>query len=430
VRLDGPADPVTGLQYSREISLGADSPRISFHAMMKNATGHPIRWSMQSVSQYNTSDAHNPAEYNHQFWAFAPVNPASAYFNKYQVRAGLADDPSFAVSGSLFKLHWLYLENEVWLDSSAGWLAVVDADSQFAMVERFRFVKGADYPGKASLIFYKNGAALGLNEKGRPELRSTEVESTPYYMEAEVNSPMIDLQPGESYAMDTNWWPTRADGQPRANPALRFALPPFGADVDSLRQFEGATHPQIRLIPVPLPYSFNPSPGTSGPSLSAAAVSLQFTNVFQIATTALANSKLALAGGGFAPVTVPLVTGAIVAGDSFVGSVQMARSFQLLSLTADTQCEIRIYGTALAQSFDNARAADDPVPAEITSDIISSVSLDTAPFAWGFQNRIGANQDTPQAKTIYVSVFNTDVDVANINISISYLPLESSPPAS
>ncbi len=215
VRLEGPADPVTGLQYSREISLSADSPHISFHAVMTNATGHPIRWSMQSVTQYDTSDVRNPAESNRNFWAFTWINPLSGYFNGYQVRSGLADDPSFAVDSGLFKLHWAYLENEVWLDSVAGWLAVVDADSQFAMVERFHPVKGADYPGKASLIFYKNGASLELNENGRPVLRSSEVESAPYYMEAEINSPLVELQPGETYSMDTNWWPTRADGQLR-----------------------------------------------------------------------------------------------------------------------------------------------------------------------------------------------------------------------
>jgi hypothetical protein len=38
LRLDGPADPATGLQYSRKISIGNDSPQISFHAVMKNAT--------------------------------------------------------------------------------------------------------------------------------------------------------------------------------------------------------------------------------------------------------------------------------------------------------------------------------------------------------------------------------------------------------
>jgi hypothetical protein len=233
VRLDGPADPVTGLQYSRDISLGADSPRISFHTIMKNSTGHSIRWSMQTVSQYNTSDAHNLAEYNRNFWAFAPINPASEYFNSHQVVSGLADDPSFSVSGGLFKLHWLYLENEVWLDSTAGWLAVVDGDSQFAMVERFRFMKGMEYPGKATVIFYKNGARVDLDENGRPVLRSTDVENTPYYMEAEVNSPIVDLQAGESYAMDTSWWPTRADGQLRDVTDAGIVLSPIAVTVSN-----------------------------------------------------------------------------------------------------------------------------------------------------------------------------------------------------
>ena len=209
VRLDGPADPVTGLQYSREISIGSDSPQISFHAVMKNATGHPIRWSVQSVTQYDTADS-TGSGFNRDFWAFTPVNPQSAYFNGYQVRAGLADDPSFNIADGLFLLHWQYLENEVWLDSTAGWLAVADNSTRYAMIERFQYIPGADYPGKASIIFYKNGAALELDDKGLPHLRSSTREDTPYYMEAEINSPMIRLAPGESYAMDTQWLPTRA----------------------------------------------------------------------------------------------------------------------------------------------------------------------------------------------------------------------------
>jgi hypothetical protein len=227
VRLDGPADPRTGLEYSREISVRSDSPEISFHAVMKNATRHPIRWSMQSVTQYNTSDVHHPAQYNHDFWAFTPVNPQSAYFTGYQVRNGLADDPSFAVIDGLFKLHWAYLENEVWLDSSAGWLAVVDGASQFAMVERFQYFKGAEYPGKASTIFYKNGAALELNQSGMPVLRATDVGSTPYYMEAEINSPMIELQQNETYAMDTSWFPTRANSELRGVTSAGVIMTPL-----------------------------------------------------------------------------------------------------------------------------------------------------------------------------------------------------------
>ena len=31
-----------------------------------------------------------------------------------------------------------------------------------------------------------------------------------------INSPMIELQAGETYAMDTSWFPTRADSQLRS----------------------------------------------------------------------------------------------------------------------------------------------------------------------------------------------------------------------
>ncbi|HMI50128.1 MAG TPA: DUF4380 domain-containing protein [Candidatus Saccharimonadales bacterium] len=208
-RLEGPADPVTGLQYTREIRLPSDSPQISFHAVMKNASRYPIRWSMQSVSQYNTSDASDRTTFNRDFWAFAPANPQSAYLGGFHVRAGLADDPSFSVEDGLFKLHWMYLQNEVWIDSVGDWIAVVDGQSQFAMIERFRFYPAAEYPGKASVIFYKNGPALEMDEKGIPFIKTANPEDAMHYMEAELNSPMVRLAPGESYAMDTEWLPTR-----------------------------------------------------------------------------------------------------------------------------------------------------------------------------------------------------------------------------
>src|SRR5437763_7650271 len=114
---------------------------------MSNALQRRIRWSMQTVTQYDTADQRNPAEYNRDFWAIAPLNQHSAYFNGYQVRAGLADDPSFSTEQGRFLLHWLYLENEVWLDSTAGWLVVDDTVSQDAMVERFHPQAYAEYPG-------------------------------------------------------------------------------------------------------------------------------------------------------------------------------------------------------------------------------------------------------------------------------------------
>jgi hypothetical protein len=215
VRLDGPPDPRTGLQYSREISLGSDSPGITFHAVMKNATDHPIRWSMQSVTQYDTASADSPNAYNHDFWAFTPINPMSEYDDGYRVRLGPSNDPAYSVKNGLFALHWLYFEREVWLDSPSGWLAVVDGAAHYAMVERFPHPE-AEYPGNATVIFYTNGPALEFDGQGMPFLTPPNPAELPYYMEAEVNSPMVLLKPGETYALDTQWFPARFGGRPES----------------------------------------------------------------------------------------------------------------------------------------------------------------------------------------------------------------------
>ena len=209
VRLDGPPDPPTGLQYTREISIGSDSPQISFHAITKNFTGHSITWSVQSVSQYNLADAKDPKQYNHDFWVMTPLNPNSSYLLGYHARDGLANDPAYGVKDGQFRLNWKYLESEVWLDTTAGWVAVIDGATQYAMVEKTKYIAGADYPSKASLIVYKNGPTVELNAQGMPYLSSTDLNKTPYYTEVELNSPQAVLGPGESYAFDTTWFPSR-----------------------------------------------------------------------------------------------------------------------------------------------------------------------------------------------------------------------------
>src|SRR5260221_12008304 len=75
VELTGAADPRTGIQLQRTIRVDADSPRIRFHAVMKNTSGHTVEWSMQSVSQYDTADSGSPSPQNADFRAVAPGHP-------------------------------------------------------------------------------------------------------------------------------------------------------------------------------------------------------------------------------------------------------------------------------------------------------------------------------------------------------------------
>jgi hypothetical protein len=211
IELTGPQDPQTGIQFLRAIRIDSDSPRIRFRATMKNATGHSIEWSMQSVTQYNTSDANSPSHINPNFWTFTPANPASSYLNRYHVRFGPAENPAASVrDDDLFSLHYVHMAAELWLDSTEGWLAVVDGSTQYAMVERFRYEETKPYPGKASVIFWTNGPELKLNSDGEVALSGGEEGQPPYYLEAELNSPLCHLRPGETCVMETEWFPARA----------------------------------------------------------------------------------------------------------------------------------------------------------------------------------------------------------------------------
>jgi len=212
VELTGPADPQTGVQFSRTIHLGADSPQVRFHATMRNVTGHSLEWSMQSVSQYDTSDSAAQSRINPNFWAFTPANPSSEYLNRYHVRYGPAQNSAVSVrDDGLFAVHYVHMAAELWLDSRNGWLAVVDGNTKYAMIERFRFQPNQPYPGKASVIFWTNGSGLQLRSDGEPVL-SSEEGNPPFYMEAELNSPLCRLRPGESCDFETEWFPTRAAG--------------------------------------------------------------------------------------------------------------------------------------------------------------------------------------------------------------------------
>jgi hypothetical protein len=180
---------------------------------MQNTTGHVIEWSMQSVSQYDTASSSTPSRSNQNFWTFTPANPSSSYLNRYHVRFGPAENPAATVrDDGLFALHYAHLAAELWLDSTPGWLAVVDGDSRYAMVERFRYEKDEIYPGKASIIFWTNGPETRMNADGEPSMTSGG-DGVPRYLEAEINSPLVQLRPGETRDLDTEWFPTRAGSE-------------------------------------------------------------------------------------------------------------------------------------------------------------------------------------------------------------------------
>jgi len=100
------------------------------------------------------------------------------------------------------------------------------------MIESFHVDPKAEYPGRTTVIFYKNGPGVSFDAKGIASITGADSAETPYYMEAEINSPMATLQPGESSAFDTVWHPVALAAQPADVTAAGIVANPLTATLD------------------------------------------------------------------------------------------------------------------------------------------------------------------------------------------------------
>lgn len=194
------------------------------------------------------------------------------------------------------------------------------------------------------------------------------------------------------------------------NKYIRCPLPPFSANSDTLRQYnEGGAVPTRRVIP--LPASVREGSGTT----------INNTTV----TNSSGSSSSSGSGTTLKSVTVFLNAPPLSVSGVYSATIQMAKSFQLLQIASSQPVEVRLYGTVLAQVSDVARVTDNSPPFEING-VITDVVFDTLPYQWNWQNRIGANADSPQGTTIYVNVVNSSLaNTTAASIAITYLPLES-----
>lgn len=199
-----------------------------------------------------------------------------------------------------------------------------------------------------------------------------------------------------------------ADSQPNRGTMMRCPLPPlFQPSPDNLRAYylKGQV-PQFRIFTPP-------SSQSSGGAVTTT-------------TTEVSGSS---GGGG---TTTPVIAAAIVSiktntlapGASFTSTVQMSKSFQLLSLAASAAMRFELYGTNSAQTADAGRGLDIPPAAGSTQNIICDVALDTAPYQWAYQSRVGANGDSPQSATVYVTITNIGTVNAALTATLTYVPLE------
>jgi hypothetical protein len=194
------------------------------------------------------------------------------------------------------------------------------------------------------------------------------------------------------------------------NRYLRCPLPPFNSSPDVLRQFnESGKVPATRVIPLPVATTlgtgttiFNGTSSSSGSGGSGGVVPTP----------------------SLAPVTTTLSIPILVSGGSYSTTIQLAKSYQLQSVTSNQPVEIRLYASKNAQISDSPRLTDTAPPFETTVNLITDVVLDTAPYLWTWQNRVAVNADSPQTLNAYVTVFNpAGHSVSAATLTLLYIPL-------
>ena len=208
VRLTGPADPRTGLQFSRVIRLFAGGTRVRLEHRMTNISARPLRWAIWEVTQLDTSDGTDPSRPNPRFWAYCPRNPRSVQRRGFLPLFGDVNHPAYQPDGEhgVLAVQYLNRVGKVGLDTDAGWLAAANGQSDHCFVGRFDYVPRAAYPDGCSVEFWLNG--VGEFVLNGLSITNTPAE-TPYLMEAEILSPLVRLAPGQDYAFTTEWFAAR-----------------------------------------------------------------------------------------------------------------------------------------------------------------------------------------------------------------------------
>jgi len=206
---------------------------------------------------------------------------------------------------------------------------------------------------------------------------------------------------------------------------LRFILPAFNSDPDTLRQFDNmSTSTKIRILPRPQPRGLTTAKTTGGTAVSTS------TSGGSNSGSGSSGSGSGGSGGSFVDnilltQTAPITTGVLSLGTVVQTSTQMAQSGQLINMFSNGPCEVRLYGTQTAQAFDASRPSGNPIPPEISQNVITCVIFDTSPFSWTWQSRMFTNGDNPQTATIYVTVVGTNsLSGAPVTVTVQFLPLE------
>jgi Domain of unknown function (DUF4380) len=212
IELTSPADPKTGIQFSRDIRLFFGSSRVNIAATMTNISDRPVRWGIWTVTQLDAGNQ-SGSGWNPNWNTYVPFNPDSYFPRGFQVlygSEGNAEIQPFVIPGVL-KLQYMWTVGKVGLDSSGGWLANVDGSSGYLFVQKFTYDPAATYPDGSTVEVWTNGVGT-IQAWARIVRMQADPIDNPYIVESELLGPQVRLMPGEQSRFTYDWYSANIGG--------------------------------------------------------------------------------------------------------------------------------------------------------------------------------------------------------------------------
>ena len=198
------------MQFVRTYHVYAGTTRIKVDQVMRNISRREIRWGIWHLIQNDAADAHDPSKPNPELYMYIPLNPHSKYPQGYYTPYGDPRHPSYQVmpGGGMLRVHYMYRVAKAAADTDAGWYAAVNGQKETGFVESFKYFPDREYPDGASVETWNDGPGT-ISRGPFDQILPDDPKKTPYFLESEVMSPYVTLEPGEEYSFPIYWAPMR-----------------------------------------------------------------------------------------------------------------------------------------------------------------------------------------------------------------------------
>jgi Domain of unknown function (DUF4380) len=189
-----------GLSLTRSFTLRPRSTQVRVEQRIINQGTHPqvvANWDVTQVPGVH-AEANDPDN----FWVYFPVNPRSmfgprGFFVFANDGRGGADSQwkNWSADG-IAGVQYLRRGGKIGADVTTGWVAYVDERDGYTFVKRFE-VTAVPGPG----TWPDGGSSVQVYTNAREP-----------YIEVEVLSPLVDLQPQQQTSFIIDWYATKIDG--------------------------------------------------------------------------------------------------------------------------------------------------------------------------------------------------------------------------